>query len=490
MRKGLQAIAALALILPGAAATQRGPPGAQDYQAPRHSAASPLITGASPARAHGRRADAGMQVEQDRSPADALAEHRKLDRALQGLAGQRAGTVDAYVVSIALDSDPVFGREARVAADVLSHRYGAAGRTIVLAGSDGSAPSALPRGSPATLAVTFARIAELMDRNEDALILYTTSHGTPFGLYYHDADNGFGAISPTGCAPMLDGLGLRNRLLIVSACYSGVFVPVLRSPTTAIVTAASAERTSFGCAADNDWTFFGDAMINHALRRPQPLAAAFVEAESLVINWEARVRTTPSHPQINVGADADRWLDALERAHAAGRDPPVGRPAIETTPGRDAGPLTAPARGKSLPFRRALHRDDEDIARGDRRMVNEDRDQDLGLGPGAVPVIIEVTRSDVVNNPVVRIERGRALDERIRVQRAQRLLVPVVGEFDPVLADDEIADQGVSGPARRVFFELERVGAAIAEDDVRAAAAVEEVGAVIAEHVIGRARCR
>ena len=87
------------------------------------------------------RADAGTQIERNRSPAAELEEHRKLDRALHALLPQRPGTVDAYVVSIALDSDAVFGREARVAGDVLRRRYGALGRTIVLAGSDGSAPA-------------------------------------------------------------------------------------------------------------------------------------------------------------------------------------------------------------------------------------------------------------------------------------------------------------------------------------------------------------
>jgi hypothetical protein len=94
-----------------------------------------------------------------------------------------------------------------------------------------------------------------MDRNEDVLVVYTTGHGIPFGLYYNDADNGYGAISPNRLHDLLDGLGIRNRLLILSACFSGVFVPRLQSDTTAIVTAASADRTSFGCAAENDWTF-------------------------------------------------------------------------------------------------------------------------------------------------------------------------------------------------------------------------------------------
>lgn len=331
MRIGWRAVAALALALPAVAATpQVSAPAPTGFQAPRHLLPPPLFTNIPPLEIMAR-ADAGMEVERDRSPAGELDEHRKLDRALHGLLPQRPGMVDAYVVAIALDSDPVFAREARVAGDVLRRRYGAAGRTIVLAGSDGSGPSALPRGTPETLAITLARIAELMDRNEDALILYTTSHGAPFGLYYNDGDNGYGAISPNRLASMLDQLGLGNRLLILSACYSGVFVPRLQSPTSAIVTAASFDRSSFGCVAENDWTFFGDAMINHAMRSAQPLAAAFAEADGMVSSWEAQFRVMPSMPQIFLGAGTGRWLGALERRIPPAATQPIGRPAVESS---------------------------------------------------------------------------------------------------------------------------------------------------------------
>ncbi len=323
MRIGMGLIAALAFTLPLGAA----PP---TYQPPRHSLPSPLLTGVPPGEIVAR-ADSGTQIERGRSPAAELDEHRKLERALRALAPQRAGTVDAYVVSIALDSDPVFGREARAAGEVLQRRYDARGRTIVLAGSDGAAPSALPRGSPATLAIVLARIAELINRQEDVLVLYTTSHGAPFGLYYNDGDSGYGAISPNRLRAMLEELRIGNRLLILSACFSGIFVPRLQSETTAIVTAASRGRTSFGCAAENDWTFFGDAMINRALRKPQSLGAAFAEASGLVSAWEAEVRQPPSQPQIFLGGATARWLGPLERRMPATATQPVGRPALETT---------------------------------------------------------------------------------------------------------------------------------------------------------------
>jgi len=329
MRTALRALAVLALSLPAVASTQDKPGGG--YQAPAHTSRnSPLFLVPNDGELRAR-ADAGMQIERGRDPAGELAEHRKLTRALGALLPQRAGTVDAYVISIALDSDPVFGREARVAGDVLAARYGARGRTITLAGSDGNAPSALPRGTPEAFGLALARIAELINKEEDVVVVYTTSHGTPFGIIYHDADNGYGAISPNRLRDMLDQLGIRNRLLILSACFSGVFVPRLQSDTTAIVTAASSDRSSFGCVADNDWTFFGDAMINHALRKPQPLGAAFAEANELITSWERQFPVRPSQPQASIGSGAERWLAALDRRLPPAASQPVGRPAVETS---------------------------------------------------------------------------------------------------------------------------------------------------------------
>lgn len=315
------ALAALVFTL-GAAAPQA-------YRPPEHRAPPPLFANASETEV-ALRADSGMQIERNRSPAEELADTRKLTAALAAIAPQRRGTVDAYVIAIALDSDPVFGREARVAGDVLKRRFDADGRTIVLAGSNGTAPSDLPRGTPGSLALALARIAEVMDKGEDVVVLYSTSHGAPWGLFYHDGDAGYGAISPYRLWSMLNELGIQNRLLMLSACYSGIFVPLLQSDTTAIVTAASAQKPSFGCMAENDWTFFGDALINRALRKPQPLAAAAAEAQSLIAGWESGARLDPSQPQVNIGSGVARWLGPLEARMPRAATQPVGRPSIES----------------------------------------------------------------------------------------------------------------------------------------------------------------
>jgi hypothetical protein len=243
--------------------------------------------------------------------------------------------VDAYVVVVGLDSDPIFGREAREAGKVLSRRYNAVGHTIVLAGTDGSGPSALPNGSPRNLAVALARVAELMDKKQDVLILYTAGHGAKVGLAYHDADDGFGIVPPARLARIFDELGIQNRLLILSACFSGIFVPTLSSDTTALFTAASADRTSFGCQSDRDWTFYGDAMINNALRQPVPLAEAGKNAQALIAKWEGMNSSIiPSQPQIAIGSKVDTWLKPLEARMPKTPTPLVGRPAITIFDGK------------------------------------------------------------------------------------------------------------------------------------------------------------
>lgn len=270
----------------------------------------------------------GPEFQRGRSARWLADQRRRLDASLATLQPQRPGTIDAYVVSVALDSDPVFSREAREAGAVLARRYDAAGRSVTLAGPDGNGGVPLPHGSLTALAHTLARVAEVADPAEDVLVLYTTSHGFDQGLAYHDGDHGYGVLSPAWLRDVLAELRLERRVLLLSACYSGVFVPLLATHDTAIVTAAARDRTSFGCAAENDWTYFGDALVNRALRQPQPLALAAAEARDTIGRWESAQRLTPSQPQVQIGTGAAQWLRMLETRVPRTAGERVGRPAV------------------------------------------------------------------------------------------------------------------------------------------------------------------
>ena len=274
----------------------------------------------------------GWSMEQNRTAVWHLAQHNRLATAIAAMKPQRSGVVDVYVVSIGLDSDRVFGREADEAAKVLSNRYGADGHTIFLAAGADEKSTGVPQGSPPNLAIALAAVADKMDMKEDVLILFATTHGDPVvGLAYRDGDNGVGMIAPRRLARLLDGLGFKRRMILLSACYAGIFIPELTNEDSIIVTAASSKRTSFGCAPGNDWTFFGDALINNALRKPQRFDNATDEAVSLIRKWETDLNLLPSRPQVFVGDNASKWLTPLETRMPKTETPKVGRPAVEST---------------------------------------------------------------------------------------------------------------------------------------------------------------
>ena len=295
-------------------------------------ALSLFLATASSAQVNEKMAKDGWSMEQGRMPEWHLAQHEKLSKALAKIAPQRKGIVDAYVVVIGLDSDPVFKKETAEVLNVLQRRFGATTRSIRLAAGSSTESADAPQGSPTNLAIVLASIAKKMDMNEDVLVFYSTSHGSKeLGLVYRDGEEGFGMIAPTRLKLLLDELNFKRRILLLSACYSGIFVPELADDNSVIVTAASSNRPSFGCTPGNDWTFFGDALVNNAMRKPQPMTKAAEEATALISGWESKLSLDASNPQVSIGDNTAKWLAALETQMPKTETVKVGRPAIETT---------------------------------------------------------------------------------------------------------------------------------------------------------------
>ncbi len=270
----------------------------------------------------------GVVIARGYAPKEALRQNRLLAASLAKLKPERRGVVDAYVVVAGLDSDGVFGREAAETGRVLSRRFDAADHTIVLANGTGAGDPAMPNGNPDHLGAALAQVSDLMNKDEDVLVLYLTAHGHWItGVAYRDGERASGNIGPGRLADMLNELGIKNRMVIVSACYSGVFIPSLQNETTVTMTAASSEKPSFGCRAENDWTFFGDALINNAMRQPSPSPDAFAAARGLISQWEVGERLDPSNPQIDIGTGARVWLDKLDARVPRTASAKVGRPA-------------------------------------------------------------------------------------------------------------------------------------------------------------------
>lgn len=235
--------------------------------------------------------------------------------AMEALQPQRPGQLDVYMITAALWGDPVFEREASQVEAILRPHLGAAGRSIILS-AGGQGERRYPAATPTNIAAAIGRVGALIDPNEDLVVIFITTHGSPDGSAAIREHNRLGgALRPTHLSAMLQQANIRNRVVIVSACFSGAFIAPLADDNTVVITAAQHDRSSFGCRPENEWTFFGDAYFNHAVRNGASLLDGFDDAKRLIERWEREQNLTPpSNPQIYVGARGGELLRRAERA--------------------------------------------------------------------------------------------------------------------------------------------------------------------------------
>jgi len=249
-------------------------------------------------------------------PAEAAHLAKMMGDSLAALQPQRPGQQDVYLLVASLWSDPVFEREATQAEAILRQHLHADGRSILLS-AGGQGERTHPAASPENLSAAVGQIASLMDPNEDLLVIFLTTHGSPDGsaaLREHNRMGG--ALHPANLADMLRSSGVRNRVVIVSACFSGAFIAPLADDNTIVIAAAQSDRTSFGCQPERDWTFFGDAYFNHGLSAGGTILNSFDTAKTWVERWEHEQNLTPpSNPQRFVGAHAAEMVRHAEQQH-------------------------------------------------------------------------------------------------------------------------------------------------------------------------------
>ncbi len=267
------------------------------------------------------RTEVWVAPAEERAP-DPLAEERifhlqgqLIERALTAIARGRAGSRELYFVGFAPDaSEEVFLKEMRFVRREFDQRFGTAGHSIALVSSQ-DALEEFPIASATNLARALGRVGEQMNGDEDMLFLFLSAHGyRDHRLSAVQPPLELSPLTPTALARMLQDAGIKWRVIVVSACYSGGFIEPLRDDNTIVITASSADRSSFGCEAGRDFTYFGEAYFRDALARTRSFTRAFELAKGLVSEREAKEKLEPSAPQMWVGAAiAERLKNAPDQ---------------------------------------------------------------------------------------------------------------------------------------------------------------------------------
>ena len=206
----------------------------------------------------------------------------------------------------------VFKSEVERIKEQFDTRFGTFGRSLVLINNP-TTRTKIPIASRTSMDLALRRIGQQMNRESDVLFLYMTSHGLPNQFEMENAPIDLNDVDPKWLKESLDKAGIRWRVIVISACYSGSFVPALQDDNTLIITASAADRASFGCSNEADYTYFGRAFFDQAMREQTSVSAAFEQAKATVAQWESAQGFEASEPQWSIGKNMEFMLPQLEQ---------------------------------------------------------------------------------------------------------------------------------------------------------------------------------
>ena len=237
----------------------------------------------------------------------------RIDQALAAIHPDASPSAKGFFLGFAgVGEQKVFAQEIGLASRVLSERYGMEGRNLSLINDERDLESA-PLASAAALRYSLRGLAGRMNLDRDVLFLAISSHGAPDpAIAVSNSDLPFNDLSDEDLAAALGEAGIKWRVIIISACYAGGFIESLKDPRTIVITAAAADRTSFGCSNDSDLTYFGEAFYRDALPEARSLRDAFDKAKSAIAARERREHADPSKPQAFFGAELEAKLAAMK----------------------------------------------------------------------------------------------------------------------------------------------------------------------------------
>lgn len=234
-----------------------------------------------------------------------------LTKAFDVIEQQNPEAVDLYLLSIAGDGrQAVFRREVQFVEDLFAENFNTHEKSISLINSVDSVES-YPLATKTSIEKSINYLASIMDTSQDILFVFLTSHGSKkFDFELGQTGMDFPDINAEHLANYIQNAGIKWKVVVVSACYSGGFIPFLQDENSLIITAAAAENTSFGCSDTADFTYFGEAYFKDALAQTNDFVEAFEIAKEIVSKREKEDKYEESMPQIYLGEKIVDYLNS------------------------------------------------------------------------------------------------------------------------------------------------------------------------------------
>ena len=248
---------------------------------------------------------------------------RLLQEALARIDPSVPGKSDWYFMGVAGFSDQnVFRSEINKVRELFDVRFGTSGHSLALINNTYTWLDE-PIATKTSILRGLKTIGQQMNADEDVLFMTLSSHGDQDFIHLSNPPLAMDNLDATWLREALDVSGIRWRVIVVSACYSGSFIDELASPTTVVITASAADKMSFGCTNTAEMTYFGQAFFAESLRENTSFSAAFKDAAYRVQERELYMGFEPSEPQMVIGSLMETALPAFEQVLFDKTRPPI-----------------------------------------------------------------------------------------------------------------------------------------------------------------------
>lgn len=168
------------------------------------------------------------------------------------------------------------------------------------------------KANPDIALLTESRLDQLeslqVATGDQGCLVHLTSHGTEGQGFYLSTAGGM-ILDPEYLSYLLDQVcgADRRTVVLISACFSGQFITdAIKRPNRIILTAARADRPSFGCSADATYTYWDGCLIEQ-LPRSKTWARLYDNVSACIEAKEAEIGALPSLPQAWFGENTRGW---------------------------------------------------------------------------------------------------------------------------------------------------------------------------------------
>ena len=223
----------------------------------------------------------------------------RLRQSLLKVVDQDPSRIDLYFLGIVGDGrQDIFRRDAQLVRDVFDERYQTQQRSAMLVNSRFKNNDA-PLATKHSIAASLQEIAAKMDSEQDVLFILLSGLSSENNMFYLEQP-GFDLedISGDELGSLIKNLPVKNKIIMVSSCFSGSFVKSFKDDNTIIVVTSAADKRLFDCGGYRQNTRFIKSFFEQHFVESNNIAKAFEATRNELAELEKELGYEASEPLI------------------------------------------------------------------------------------------------------------------------------------------------------------------------------------------------